>query len=295
MSEDKFQQAPDGEAWPSMEDLKFLDSDGDPGAALGMFRLPHPIHDYDVPPTHEIYGSDLLDRHEWRRSVYVIDFLCESDWKAKLIPLIDAEHAKVDFEEQTKIVADKQMKEEEINERRDEIIGETVDFLGLFENSLHIDSHSHTLSIFLARVMMRIGWEVSIFFKERYGAIRPVARDAINIKPIIRTPAHPSYPSAHSTQAHLAKYALHHVSDGHFPPTSKHAERLEQIATRVAENREYAGVHFEADSAIGRLLATNIWEIAMEQYSISDLAKQASLEWDNPSLSSLTFTKRRDA
>lgn len=284
--------APDGGDWPSLDDLKFLDNDADPGAALGMYSLPHPTPSYDVPPTHDIYGTDLLDRHEWRRSLFTQDFLCETCWKDTLNAIMDPLHEAVDFDTELKSVKHKQDNDPaEVEARRDEINGETIDYLGLFENTLHIDSHSHTLTIFLARVMMRIGWEVAVFYKERYGVARPVTRDPAGIKPIIRTPAHPSYPSAHSTQAHLAKHALWAVVNGNPQVHDQNGveERLEEIANRVAVNREYAGVHYSADTVAGSTLALHVWDIAADRPAFKALIKAARAEWDRPIQSGLRF------
>ena len=107
MTETKGKGTPGDTEWPTLEDLKFLDDVTDPGAALGMFSLPQPTAHYDLPASHDIYGTDLLNRHEWRRSLYVQDFLCETDWKTTITPVMDAIHANADFATEVAEVADK--------------------------------------------------------------------------------------------------------------------------------------------------------------------------------------------
>jgi hypothetical protein len=71
--------------------------------------------------------------------------------------------------------------------------------------------------------------------------------------PILPTPAHPSYPSNHATQAHCIAALLGQAS------SPAHRVYLTDMANRIAENRERAGVHFKTDSqggkALGRALA----------------------------------------
>lgn len=288
MSEDKSKDLPSDGQWPTLEDLKFLDDVSDPGAALGMFTLPQPTADYDLPASHDVYGTDLLNRHEWRRSLYVQDFLCETDWKSELTPDMDAAHTSAAFATEVTDVKTKLDDQVQQDKRRDEILGETVDYLGVFENALHIDSYTHPLTIFLARVAMRIGWEVAVHFKEKYGVERPVTRDPVEINPTIRTPAHPSFPSAHSTQAHLAKHALLAVIEGRSNFTAFET-RLKDIADRVAENREFAGVHYKSDSDAGRALAQSIWDIAKLRPSVQALIAEAQNEWDRDIQAGLSF------
>lgn len=288
MTETKGNGTPGDMEWPTLEDLTFLDDVTDPGAALGMFSLPQPSSCYELPASHDVYGTDLLNRHEWRRSLYVQDFLCETNWKGALTPDMDAIRGLANFPTEVVDVKDKLDDKVEQDARQEEILGETVDFLGLYENTLHIDSYSHPLTIFLARVGIRLGWEVAMHFKEKYGVARPVTRDPINIKPVIRTPAHPSFPSAHSTQAHLAKHALMAVIDGR-PNAVSFETRLTEIANRIAENREYAGVHYKSDSDAGRDLAVGIWGIAAGRPAFQALIAEAKKEWDRDIQAGLSF------
>ena len=55
------------------------------------------------------------------------------------------------------------------------------------------------------------------------------------------------------------------------------SEHLDQLARDVAENREWAGVHYASDSALGKELATLIWK--HESQVFGELLKEAKAEW----------------
>jgi hypothetical protein len=68
-----------------------------------------------------------------------------------------------------------------------------------------------------------------------------------NVAPVIRTPAHGSFPSGHATESFAAAAVLSAV----FPDRMKH---LRTMATRIAMNRCYAGVHYPIDQYAGAIL-----------------------------------------
>lgn len=51
------------------------------------------------------------------------------------------------------------------------------------------------------------------------------------------------------------------------------------MASRIARNREVAGVHFSSDSFVGNKLADGTFGIMMKLTSVSDLIAAAQLEW----------------
>jgi hypothetical protein len=68
-------------------------------------------------------------------------------------------------------------------------------------------------------------------------------------------PAHPSYPSGHSTGAHALACLLDAAMDVPGDPHAAERARAWRLAARIAENREVAGVHFESDTLAGVALA----------------------------------------
>ena len=75
------------------------------------------------------------------------------------------------------------------------------------------------------------------------------------INPLIDVPAHYAYPSGHSTQAHLIAHTLTEV----LGDSEAHVAEFFDTAQRIAENREYAGVHYESDSEIGATIAQAVF------------------------------------
>jgi hypothetical protein len=71
---------------------------------------------------------------------------------------------------------------------------------------------------------------------------------------------------------HLVAWALSTVVRSH-----EIGEELFKIAARVAENREWAGVHYRSDSEAGRLIAMQMFPLVEEAYE-GTLAKAAH-EW----------------
>ena len=65
--------------------------------------------------------------------------------------------------------------------------------------------------------------------------------------------------------------------------------RLAEITERITKNREYAGVHYESDSAAGETLAQAIWDLAHTLPSFDALINVARSEWNRPAQSGLSF------
>ena len=95
------------------------------------------------------------------------------------------------------------------------------------------------INSFVNPVIMRL--------KVEYDRVRPSHLDK-SIKPSINVPDHPSYPSGHATQSYYIAYRM----------SQKYPQkRLQYLnnATRIARNREYAGVHYKSDTDYGREIA----------------------------------------
>lgn len=90
--------------------------------------------------------------------------------------------------------------------------------------------------------------------KEKYNRVRPYRLDT-TIKPTIEPPGHPAYPSGHATQV----YFISKLLSKKYPNKT---EEYDEIAYKIAKNREYAGVHYESDTEYGKEIAT----ILVEQY-----------------------------
>ena len=67
--------------------------------------------------------------------------------------------------------------------------------------------------------------------------------------PLIDSPRHASFPSAHSLESHMIALALTDVRG------RQSARVLNALADRIARNREVAGVHYPSDSFAGKQIA----------------------------------------
>lgn len=89
-------------------------------------------------------------------------------------------------------------------------------------------------------------WEA----KYTYWAIRPVQLDP-EVKPLVTTPNHPSYPSAHA----CASIAVTRVLGYLF---RRDADALAAMGEQAAESRIWAGIHYRSDIDAGRQLAIGV-------------------------------------
>jgi hypothetical protein len=119
--------------------------------------------------------------------------------------------------------------------------------------------------------IMVLGKIVAVHFKNRFGRARPAQVQPL-LRPLIDTPGHPAYPSGHSLQYHLLAKALTTIVRSH-----EIGEQLFEIAWRVAENREWAGLHYRSDSVAGRDLAYAMFPVIEETYRLTLLS--AAREW----------------
>jgi hypothetical protein len=102
---------------------------------------------------------------------------------------------------------------------------------------------------------------VAMYFKAHYK--RPRASQLCPaLLPPIAVPGHASYPSGHSTQAHLMALCMGEVFDGlpaaQKPQMQPMRDDLKVLADRIARNREIAGLHYPSDTAAGVVLANQV-------------------------------------
>jgi hypothetical protein len=96
-----------------------------------------------------------------------------------------------------------------------------------------------------------------LYFKDKYDLPRPSQRCPALLPPI-PVPGHASWPSGHSTQAHLMKNLMLRVFAA---AAMSAADRvvltadLTVLADEIARNREIAGLHYPKDSEGGAKLA----------------------------------------
>jgi membrane-associated phospholipid phosphatase len=99
--------------------------------------------------------------------------------------------------------------------------------------------------------------------------------------PPLEVPGHASFPSGHSTQAHLMALCMIDVIAGK-PQTPTMAIDLWTLADRIARNREIAGLHYPSDSAAGVCLAFHVHALlqgATTQTTYQAALTAAQAEW----------------
>ena len=92
------------------------------------------------------------------------------------------------------------------------------------------------------------------------------------LAPTLDVPGHPAYPSGHATQMFLAAKALATVVRSH-----EIGEQLFAMAARVAENREWAGLHYASDTVAGERLAVAVFPQVEDSFRES--FQKAAREW----------------
>nr|WP_176422259.1 phosphatase PAP2 family protein [Bradyrhizobium sp. 2S1]MCK7665656.1 phosphatase PAP2 family protein [Bradyrhizobium sp. 2S1] len=101
---------------------------------------------------------------------------------------------------------------------------------------------------------MRTAQMVAIHFKLKFNRARP-QQICPALVPLINSPGHASFPSAHSLESHLIALSLAEIDPQH----PKRA--LVALADRIGRNREVAGVHYPSDTAAGRDIARQAFDI----------------------------------
>jgi hypothetical protein len=98
-------------------------------------------------------------------------------------------------------------------------------------------------------------------------ACRRPDRLGAKVMPIIPTPAHASFPSAHATEAFAVAEVLNTLlgSQEHYPDVEKRQVLVTKLAERIAVNRTVAGVHYPIDSWAGAILGRAVGQIVVSK------------------------------
>ncbi|MEL7527771.1 MAG: phosphatase PAP2 family protein, partial [Pseudomonadota bacterium] len=104
-------------------------------------------------------------------------------------------------------------------------------------------------------------------------AIRRPDRIGATVLPMIPTPGHGAFPSAHATEAFAVAHLLAGLVDAtgsHYPDPDKRKNLLFKQAERISVSRTVAGVHYPIDSWAGALLGKMIAEIILNKCGITN-------------------------
>ena len=165
----------------------------------------------------------------------------------------------------------------QLEERLEDIFDEAEDYLPRFMHACGIDPRVHVHTVRLMETLDQVAFAVAMHFKLAFKRARPSQLNR-KLYPSILVPAHHSFPSGHSTQANLIALALNAVfADTNFSTLAAH---LDQVALDVAENREWAGVHYATDTQLGKDLAEEIWTRGVDNSTVfTKLLEDAAGEW----------------
>ncbi len=111
------------------------------------------------------------------------------------------------------------------------------------------------------QAMFELGTIVVTHYKKRFARLRPSQLEP-QLRPMIGVPQHASYPSGHALQYFLVAKALASVVQD-----QAIGNELFRIAQRVAENREWAGLHYPSDTEAGKQIAFAIFPQVREAYA----------------------------
>ncbi|NWG73352.1 MAG: phosphatase PAP2 family protein [Rubrivivax sp.] len=174
----------------------------------------------------------------------------------------------------------------------------------------------HPWTVELVSCGLAIGNVAYMRWKSRFGRVRPSTLCA-GLVPPFGPPAHPAFPSGHSTLGHLLalflleipalrqRFGLFDTFDGTpgqaikagspgsnpLPGTGAMASPLLWLAARLAQNRERIGVHYPSDSSAGRHLAAGLWRAMLHDTNAASridcptlrlVLDRARAEWPTP-------------
>jgi membrane-associated phospholipid phosphatase len=127
---------------------------------------------------------------------------------------------------------------------------------------LHQAQHAKTIELITATQVMAA--HIAMIVKNALAIRRPDQIDG-RIMPMIPTPGHGAFPSAHATEAYAVNKVLSVLSDkwGSFEDLATRHAMMRGLAERIAVNRTVAGVHFPIDSWAGAVLGTAIGEAVL--------------------------------
>jgi membrane-associated phospholipid phosphatase len=169
-----------------------------------------------------------------------------------------------------------------MDERADalaEILSQADEFISYFLNMMTARPGAYPQTTRVLSIASLVGTFVAMYFKNLYARPRPSQLSPALLPPI-EVPGHASFPSGHSTQAHLMALCMNEVFNG-LPQQSTMVDDLWTLADRIARNREIAGLHYPSDSAAGVAIAQAVLPKlkAASQTKFNQAVAAAAEEW----------------
>jgi hypothetical protein len=140
-------------------------------------------------------------------------------------------------------------------ERASEILTQMVPQVPFWASIVGLQAHRHKWTLELVALSLSLASHVEMRFKHAFACPRPVELSP-QIQPMIPTPGHASWPCGHATEAYMVSGILQAL----LPNGATYGEQLERQAARISVNRTVAGLHYQVDNAVGRLLGAALAE-----------------------------------
>jgi hypothetical protein len=158
-----------------------------------------------------------------------------------------------------------------------EILSQSDEFISYFLNMMTAQPAAYPRTTRVLAIASLVGTFVAMYFKGRYARPRP-SQLCPALLPPIEVPGHASFPSGHSTQAHLMALCMDSVLDT-LVQKPVMDDDLWTLADRIARNREIAGLHYHSDTIAGRLIAQCIMPLLASTATFTAALDDAKLEW----------------
>ena len=130
-----------------------------------------------------------------------------------------------------------------------DILSQSDEFISYFLNMMTARPGAYPYTTKVLGIASLVGTFVAMYFKNFYSRPRP-SQLCPALLPPIEIPGHASFPSGHSTQAHLMALCMNDVLNA-LPQQNTMVDDLWTLADCIARNREIAGLHYPSDSAAG--------------------------------------------
>ncbi|PJA59183.1 MAG: hypothetical protein CO163_10800 [Rhodobacterales bacterium CG_4_9_14_3_um_filter_71_31] len=132
-----------------------------------------------------------------------------------------------------------------------------------------VGGYEATRSLIVA--VLEITEQIGLVYKDRFDRLRPNIVEP-RLRPALPVPSHAAYPSNHAFQSFAVAHVLQRMIPEHPGVTALFCR-----ARRVAENREWAGLHYASDTEAGCDLAARVAPYLIE--AMDEAIHHALREW----------------
>jgi hypothetical protein len=213
-----------------------------------------------------------------RASLYLTDFLKDLGWETRFAG--HAGHVSISYEKQllaqlhrpdmTIFMAQLEHVRNYMDQRGDraaEILSQLTIPADYYATILGLNASRNPRTLELITVTLVLTAHVTMVAKHHLACRRP-DRLGATVMPMLATPGHGTFPSAHAAEAFAIATVLEGLLGngtvkGHYPRPEKLTSLLYKQAERIAVNRTVAGVHFPIDTWAGAALGEAVGQVIL--------------------------------